>query len=343
MSSDKLNKLIEHRDTILLAEIGALIHDLGKLSEEFISSKSRENPLNIKDEHAKWIFKWYSSLETLLDKNIKILDKQILIRNLIKKHHSGNGDLLKLFQRAADGIDSGIDKGAVTDTKNKQSIDHTYISTPFGYEFEKIDINSKQLKQYRDEFIQKLKTILDRIQKLLSKYKNKIIPAEEWINPRDELLKSARECFIHALGETRRSANDVTLWDHSYSTASLYKSALADIIISGQWKYPSKLKWRLLSVRFNGFNYIMKSNKVGDILGRKKRIELALDLVKYLLEVYVPIGNEIYRDENGSVFLIPESSSLIPVSSSNSEDELGILFRFSIRSRYSFTFASHIP
>jgi len=252
---------------------------------------------------------------------MSIFGEKINVSDIIACHHEPDvysyinkpsEKLITLFKRSADGIDSGVDKGAVSDT-NKQTINHTYISTPFGYEFEKIDINSKKLEQYRNEFIQKLKTILDQIQKLLSKYN--VIPAEEWINPRDELLKSARECFIHALGETRRSANDVTLWDHSYYTASLYKSALADIIISGQWKdYPSKLKWRLLSVRFNGFNYIMKSNKVGDILGRKKRIELALDLVKYLLEVYIPIGNEIYRDGNGSVFLIPESFDRIALN-----------------------------
>jgi len=68
LNGEKLKKLIEHRDAILLAEIGALIHDLGKLSEEFISVKSPENSLNVKnDKHAEWIFDWHPQLNTLLN------------------------------------------------------------------------------------------------------------------------------------------------------------------------------------------------------------------------------------------------------------------------------------
>jgi len=220
----------------------------------------------------------------------------------MNNHDYANKYLITLFSRSADGIDSGIDKGAVIN-ENKQSESHTYISTPFGYEYMKIDVNSQQLKQHREKFIQKLQ-VLEKIQKLKSNGK---LFAGNWASLREELLKFTRECFIYALGETRRSANDVTLWDHSYSTASLFKTSLSDIVLSGQWKDPEKVKWRLLFIRFNGFDYVTKSNKVGDILGRKKRVELALNWIKDLLEVYIPLGNEIYRDENGSVFLIPES------------------------------------
>jgi hypothetical protein len=34
-----LQTLEQHRDLIVLAEIGALIHDIGKLSEEFVGTK----------------------------------------------------------------------------------------------------------------------------------------------------------------------------------------------------------------------------------------------------------------------------------------------------------------
>ena len=37
-----LDKIQQDRNFILLAEIGALIHDLGKLSDEFIVRQSRE-------------------------------------------------------------------------------------------------------------------------------------------------------------------------------------------------------------------------------------------------------------------------------------------------------------
>ena len=42
-----VERLIEHRSGLLFAEIGALVHDLGKLSEEFVGSKSE-------DQNYKW-------------------------------------------------------------------------------------------------------------------------------------------------------------------------------------------------------------------------------------------------------------------------------------------------
>jgi CRISPR-associated Csx11 family protein len=306
--TSKLDRLIDHRDAILLAELGALIHDLGKLSEEFISNKSIDNPLNIvSDEHAQWIFKWYPFMESdpILNRNIKILNKQILLKNIIKKHHSSDGELLGLFKRSADGLDSGIDKGAVVGKINRQPFTKTFISTSFGYEFERIEVEKESLKKYRNEFVKVLEQVLTEINSILSSREK--IPVEKWINLRKKVIKKAKECFIHALGETRRSANDVTLWDHSYSTASLYKTALTEIILSDQWKDPSRLKWRLLLIRFNGLDYIFKGVKIGDIEGRRAALVKSLDKTKELLEVIVPIGNEIYRDENGAVYLIPES------------------------------------
>lgn len=55
-----LKKLIEHRNDILFAEIGALIHDLGKLSNEFVEGKDdseeKDNDNVKKFRHEKiWI------------------------------------------------------------------------------------------------------------------------------------------------------------------------------------------------------------------------------------------------------------------------------------------------
>ena len=47
---DKLKILQNNRDKILLAEIGALIHDLGKLSEDFVKQMSRDICFNFDHE-----------------------------------------------------------------------------------------------------------------------------------------------------------------------------------------------------------------------------------------------------------------------------------------------------
>ena len=331
----KLNKLIEHRDAILLAEIGALIHDLGKLSEEFITQMSKDEYLQfdhekiLEGEYKESI--WFNSsiFDIMKDKNSGIVKNMNALydylrnnisgfrRNLqkmenfggfISNHHGKDKNLFypHFFKFAADVIDSGVDKGAAINT-NKQFFTKTFISSPFGYEFERVEVEKESLKKYRNKFVKVLEQVLTEINNILSKSEK--IPVEKWVELRKKIIEKARDCFIHALGETRRSANDVTLWDHSYSTASLYKTALAEIILSGKWKNPSEFKWRLLLIRFNGLDYIFKGVKIGDIKARKEKLNEALDRVRNLLEVIVPIGNEIYRDENGSVFVIPESFS----------------------------------
>jgi hypothetical protein len=58
---------------------------------------------------------------------------------------------------------------------------------------------------------------------------------------------------------------------------------------------------------FDGSVFYNALPKIADVLGRKELVKKILDVIKDLLEVVIPIGNEIYRDENGSVFLVPES------------------------------------
>lgn len=355
-----LERLINFRNTILLAEIGALLHDLGKLSDRFISITSKENKDQGKaDDHSWWIFQQFDNLRSLLDtpkiriddipvrakKGLKRTFAEISLYELILNHHDqkfdpnaklkrikpnnfdeksmpelgtsnkdaikyGKSYILTLFCSSADSIDSAIDKGAVLD-ENKQSINHVYIASAVGYEFQKIDL--KEISENQERCIVAIEGIIRKMQRELLHFRDSDV--EKWLKYRQALVEKIKYFFLQALGETRRSANDVTLWDHSFSVASLFKAAIANIILTNKWVDPFSVKWRLLFIRFNGLAYISKSNKVGDILGRKERIEIALDLVKDLLEVYIPLGNEIYRDENGSIFLIPEGLDEIKLCS----------------------------
>lgn len=88
MESEKLKKLIEHRDAILLAEIGALIHDLGKLSEEFVRSKCAE-------ESGNWIHHT-AILEYDTHKNVSYARKVKAILESIKIKLNEN-NVIKLY------------------------------------------------------------------------------------------------------------------------------------------------------------------------------------------------------------------------------------------------------
>ncbi|SDN71698.1 CRISPR-associated protein, Csx11 family [Desulfonauticus submarinus] len=335
-----LKELIEKRNDILFAEIGALIHDLGKLSKEFVESKTEDGNYNwfrheeiLKNNNTynsflpnklKQIFEYkkdnqpyYKELKDSIDNipthvNGKTLSiAEFLLKQFISKHHSGNSLFPVNFlssdskSKGADSVDSAIDKMVSEEYEYVlQSKTHTYISTAFGYEFQKIDLDlsdiaENSLTTIRENYANKLTEILENL-----KNNSKV---ENWIEKRDELLAETKKAFLNALGETRRPANDVTLWDHSFSVASLYKAALAEVVIN-EWKEPKEIKWKLLSIRFNGDEFYYTAPKIADVLGRKVLVEKILDKIKTLLEVVVPIGNEIYRDENGSVFLVPESA-----------------------------------
>ncbi len=323
-----LKDLIDKRKYVLFAEIGALIHDLGKLSKEFVEEKSQEGIsfnfnhekiLNNTPEYNNFL---PANLKNLLNSNLDIdynrLKQRIanIPNNLtpiskfgqfISKHGSGRNlfPIVLLTPPGADGIDSAIDK--MVAEKNqlvKQSKDYTFISTAFGYENKKIDLtledtNENSLTKIRNDYADKLANILEDL-------KNNSNNIQNWIQKKRRAFKRNKKAFLNALGETRRPANDVTLWDHSFSVASLYKAALAQVIIDG-WKAPKDIKWKLLGIRFDGNDFYNAVPKIGDVLGRKALVQKILDNIKILLEVIVPLGNEIYRDENGSVFLVPET------------------------------------
>jgi len=377
-----LKDLIDKRKDVLFAEIGALIHDLGKLSKEFVIQTTdgsiydhslilgrdyRNNILESygkSDEDLERIIRQLNDLgENLSSKKInEILENELTpylnglsrrkkgrrledfllllkskfsnftvqnrldflssiktieslyLSDFISKHH-GNEKFnyerltdfdkryLDLFRIAADGIDSAIDKMVTNHKLAKQSKDHTYISTAFGYENKKIDLtlpdtNENSLTRIRNNYADKLANILEDL-------KNNPNDIQNWVQKREELLKETRKAFLNALGETRRPANDVTLWDHSFSVASLYKAALAEVVIDG-WKALEDIKWKFLGIRFDGNDFYNAVPKIADVLSRKALVSKILDNIKVLLEVIIPIGNEIYRDENGSVFLVPE-------------------------------------
>ena len=410
-----LKELIEKRNDILFAEIGALIHDLGKLSKEFVEGKDdhieqdndnvkkfrhekvwidlslitdctnnqflkrllelilKREPLNRINQLKSKIYStgkssftandlpnWAKNDSTLKNlgsilksdlesfvsklfenttflkyhymKNSFFVLNELVLKNIFKikifnnwsvsllpiQHHRNDKkvwnydkrnlpDKMKLILApyGADGIDSAVDKMVADVLQSKQSKEKTYISTAFGYESQKIDLNLVDTDPNSLTNIRK--NYADKLAKILENLKNNPSDIKKWIEERSELFRETKKAFLNALGETRRPANDVTLWDHSFSVASLYKAALAEVVIN-RWKEPKDIKWKLLSVRFDGDEFYYTAPKIADVLGRKALVEKILDNIKVLLEVIIPIGNEIYRDENGSVFLVPESA-----------------------------------
>jgi CRISPR-associated Csx11 family protein len=110
--------------------------------------------------------------------------------------------------------------------------------------------------------------------------------------------------FSHALGETRIPSNDITLWDHSYSTASLFKPILAGMTC-GKYQNNSDIQWRIFGISWNGIEFINQGRKIADIKTRSKIIEDIKANLKGKFECEIPIGNVIYEDINGIYFTFP--------------------------------------
>ncbi|WXG39266.1 MAG: CRISPR-associated protein Csx11 [Candidatus Freyarchaeum deiterrae] len=299
MSEEELLKKLEDgRPFILLAEIGAYLHDLGKVRKEFvIEGKSKGHnfrsvlPQDLQD--------------TLIKIEVDVCGERTTLMDFIEKHHpeqeiggkQNDCDIPPIIRllyagwNGYDGIDSGLDKGAT----EKQNENNVYIATAFGYEPDENKV----------EDVAALKKELYNIVKgALSSYETD----NDVVKLRKAIIKDTKNYYLKLLGETRRPANDVTLWDHSYSVATLFKCVVAKNVVdcSSASFDPLDFNWRILSINMDILGILAKGIKVGDMLGYKAEIDNVLDSVKILIEEIYPLGNELYRDASGIYFLIPD-------------------------------------
>ncbi len=285
-----LKRLKEHDIELLLAEAAALLHDLHKSTEEHVRTFASDGPPARKRRNRQNQQDTYN-LYTLSFGTVKLLgaleddDEGVELERLVK--FWGNS-FQKYLQKALLRCHhaSHIEKEE-TDYSGQQPASATRPSSPFGYEADPVSL--PELSRGAPELV--------AIYKKLDEYAQKKAT-------RSDFLRQAQGLLAQALGETRRPENEITLWDWSLIVAALYKAALAGALL-GYTPDPNELRWRLLSVRFDGLGFLSEAHRIPDLLGRKKALEDALDRVKRLLEEEYPLGTEVYRDENGSVFVVP--------------------------------------
>jgi hypothetical protein len=214
----------------------------------------------------------------------------------------------------AHGRGSGIEKGMLLRLAPAHGNENpTYASTSFGYE---VRINSATIQKDRYvlyDFLQtQLADLHDRLSRLAKKTQ---LPTQYWLDFRKQFLTTLRIYYLSSVAETRRPANDVTLFDQTAASVAFFKAALAQNLLAG-WKEPlakaieDKYRWRLLRIGMNGMEFWQNSMRIGDLLSRKKLVVQALDEIQTLLEVTYPLGLEIYRDEYGSIFVVSDIDHL---------------------------------
>jgi hypothetical protein len=139
------------------------------------------------------------------------------------------------------------------------------------------------------------------------------------IQKRAELIRTLQEDFSSNLAETRIPANDVSLWQHCYSTAAIFKAMLARHFILDNFcawdDNPDALSYYIEKLAFIGVRWsedqiFARSVRPRDMLGRRARLYDLTEKLKEEFEVISCIGNEVYRDRNGICFLVPDLESM---------------------------------
>lgn len=339
--------LAQKRNDILKAELGALLHNLGKLSQAFLCYQRFEacqkgnHPINPADQiyenfnfqaiaglvaefitspgtaltpqdwarlessAADWL---EATTNALLPNNTRQLlqTRDIELPPPLDDRKYAVGDFIefqayKWYEPKASGLRievifpsgskatelleishdaaSGIEKEGSVKGLGVQFAPPTYRATAFGHE---TSIDEPKTESKREAVIEAVLR-----------------------GQRKEIWQTASKQLRVGVGDTRRTINDVTLWDLCSSVAGYYKAAVARVVLDKRWVPRNDFEWRLLRIAFNGLAFLEQAPTITDLLGRRAALRDALDQVKQLLEVTHPLGNEIYRDENGSAFIVP--------------------------------------
>lgn len=312
-----MNNLVilqENREALLLAEAVGWLHDYYKCSEELLQNESANGRNN---NDCKELSTESGGLKELIINNEKALKttmlslpingslecdihklihasfyKSSLGKPMFNKWNSKNDLLIQYLSRCHNT--SHFDKQEPAG--GKQFYPGTKISSPFGFE-----------RATPDNLTENLRNLPW----------NNLVDYDP--KKREQLRKELENLFSQALGDTRRPINEIDLWSWGLLVGSLYKAALAGALLAGNAKDKNELKWRLLGVRFKGLDYILRVSRIPDMLARQDLLQNGLDRVRQLLEVTYPLGSEVYRDENGSVYVVPDLDDLLKMT-----DESGI-------------------
>lgn len=349
MSID-LEVLRTNREALLLAEVAALLHDMGKCAEAFsqpdgigfdattcqVSSKEKPPRLNPhkavytptelqqrpywgslspnrgqcarleEAQHATSLWRTFTKLHL----NTQWLDFQVALtlpdgtslgstlgrelilwgRPLVSDKFSDFQNILGTWALLAAYLGRAHGAAHIEKEESPES-GSSAISTPFGFEYGEI--------KKQDEKLERVMSLLKS--QLPSSYN------------RQSFLKGLREGFSWSLGDSRRPENETTLWSWSSIVAALYKTGLAGALL-GYRPAPSDIKWRLLSVKTNESFVSAQTSKIPDLLARRKILAVAFERVRILLEETYPLGTQVYRDENSSLYVVPNLADLLEIS-----------------------------
>ena len=336
-----LKRLRERREEILKAELAAWLHDVGKCADAFLQSDGmgfnaqncsgnpRVNPHKaVFSPSALRNLPYWSSLSpqrgqcsrleeachsTALWKTLKQLNVRIPIINVQMKN-CGNGSLKELILWGRPLVSNRYNN-----FKRSIGSDLTYLAGILGRSHSSAHMEKEdeagggQSSGYSSPFgwfIKDFSNLNDKLQEIIN-------VSHQFLQKRENFLRTFKRKSKTAPGDTRRPINEVTLWDWSSIVAALYKAEIARCILTSDKRGPEKVQWRLLSIRTDGLGYLFSAVSITDLKARQELLKDAWDKVQKLLEEDYPLALEVYRDENGLVFVVPDVDNLLGLTDSD--------------------------
>lgn len=334
------------RDTVLRAEIMALLHDVGKLSWPFVGTgcgqfdydallqqhgvtlldrKGKPKKASLLEIHtAEFLERNFADDNDLgaLQERLKetsdgclpgVPDEPSALGSLLAAHHSGHDSLRSDKKKPLSQL--------ILLTMYADTADSLYSK---GAETE------DRLRQDSDIFLTTpFGNVQNRIDRKMVEddarglHKALAEALAGWrggqlIEKRRKIRAILKQYGSRHLAETRLPNNDVSLWQHSVSVAGIFKALLAGRLLSGNWDgllrnnelAHCNQRLAFLAFRWDADAYMARSLRSFEVAGRQKKLEELSDRLRDMLETEYCLGNEIYRDRQGICFLTPVPEAL---------------------------------
>ena len=342
MSLSSLQVLANNRDALLLAEVAAWLHDVGKFADLHIEHHTTNPSRKWSNDDAYKVVIDTPASVIKLSQSAANIKKPDILNNVLNATSPKAADLLpaalkqnlqslhvnllsqdyslaELIMLGMPGFATHQQRGQFLDGKDGllpallgvcHNVAHVDKEDPIGGGQSLPNVLASNAFGYEHQtFIlgDPQKSLDARLRQMSFDFTNLSAMRQE-----------ISQAFEYGLGDTRRPINEVSLADWSAIVAALFKAALAGAVLTKTqpgirgWKsWKDKIidhdfRWRLLRVNFDVLGLYAKAVKIADLLGYHRAVEEACQKIKQLVEEEYPLGNEIYRDTTGIYFTFPD-------------------------------------
>lgn len=333
-------RIREHRLEILWWEFCCLLHDIGKLSDDFV--RYRQTWHAVRGGYARgdphdhdWLGRdgmlaeEFRKLKLFFEAELienPVVSGQVSVANAVNHHIAPKDELGRLLQQG-DGIDSAQDRNfpllAYEQTSYGAGLPpRVFRGNVFGHETEVVP---EELDAKRREFYRELEGLLELSDDGLT-------PLPHWPAKKYDVFVKIRDLmramWDRAMSDTTRPNNDTSLWEHAFSVASITKALHASRIAADGTARSVDSPFQIFGVGFDSFRVLASSVKLADVAARKQMLEDAFDEVRKLIEYDVPCGNQVYRDDDQAFFLMaPVGEDLLEWVRAEVKKRWGLAFK----------------